>query len=125
LQPLHVMYSYKSNDIFLINSYLKKFENLHVRADGYTADGKLVYSDSAILGVTEDGIARCFTMAAPNGVNDTWFLRLKLTDNRGKVQDINWYWLSTKRDELNWAMSRWYYTPQSNFADFSALEKLP
>jgi exo-1,4-beta-D-glucosaminidase len=30
-----------------------------------------------------------------------------------------------KGDSLNWKKSKWYYTPQAAYADYSALQKLP
>jgi len=41
------------------------------------------------------------------------------------VKSINWYWLSGKKDELNWKKSTWYYTPESAFTDYSALQNMP
>jgi exo-1,4-beta-D-glucosaminidase len=40
------------------------------------------------------------------------------------MRSINWYWLSQNPDALNWKISKWYYTPQSAFADFTALKNL-
>ena len=52
-------------------------------------------------------------------------MRLELKDAGGQTKDINWYWLSEKTDELNWKKSKWFYTPQSSFADFTALNNMP
>ena len=53
-----------------------------------------------------------------------YFLRLSLKDSKQNTRSINWYWLSQKPDELEWKKSKWYYTPQSGFADFRALKDL-
>jgi len=42
----------------------------------------------------------------------------------GQLVGRNFYWLSTKPDVLNFEKTEWYYTPQTEFADFSALQKL-
>ena len=60
-----------------------------------------------------------------NGLSGTYFLRLELKDAGGKMKDINWYWLSEKTDELNWKKSKWFYTPESAFADYTALNNMP
>jgi exo-1,4-beta-D-glucosaminidase len=41
------------------------------------------------------------------------------------VHSINWYWLSKKGDTLNWKKSNWYTTPESSYADYSALQDMP
>ena len=53
------------------------------------------------------------------------FYDLELKDADGKIKDINWYWLSEKSDELNWKKSKWYYTPESSFTDYTALNNMP
>jgi exo-1,4-beta-D-glucosaminidase len=124
MEPLHVMYSYQSNEIAIINSLLTKFTKLQVKAQVYDLDGTLKYSRSVTTDVDEDGIKRCFALPASEALPDTYFLRLQLKDGQGKVKSINWYWLSKKKDELNWKNSRWYYTPQSSFTDYRALQNL-
>ena len=64
-------------------------------------------------------------MPGIKNLNSTYFLRLQLKDGNGETRSINWYWLSEKKDELNWKKSKWYYTPQSAFTDFTALKNMP
>jgi exo-1,4-beta-D-glucosaminidase len=125
LEPLHVQYSYKSREIIVINSFLKKISGLKLKADVYNSAGALKYSHSINTDVGPDGIKRCFTIPEIDSLKNIYFLRLHLIDEEGKTVSVNWYWLSKKRDELNWKKSKWYYTPQSEFADFNDLKKLP
>ena len=50
---------------------------------------------------------------------------MQLFSASGELISRNFYWLSTKPDELDYAKTEWYYTPQSSFADFTALQDLP
>jgi exo-1,4-beta-D-glucosaminidase len=125
MQPLHVMYSYKSNAVDITNSFLQKFDGLSVKADIYNLDGTNKYSNTVTTSVDEDGIKECFALPNISNLSGTYFLRLELKDADGKTKDINWYWLSQKSDELNWKKSKWYYTPQSSFADYTALNNMP
>jgi exo-1,4-beta-D-glucosaminidase len=125
LEPLHVMYSYKSNGVDIINSTLQSFTGLQVKATVYNLDGSLKYTKEATADVAEDGTKECFTFPQIDGLSAVYFVRLELKDAKGKVQSINWYWLSGKKDELNWKKSTWYYTPQSAFADYGALKNMP
>jgi exo-1,4-beta-D-glucosaminidase len=43
----------------------------------------------------------------------------------GQLLSRNFYWLSTKPDVLNFDKTEWYYTPQTDFADFTSLQTLP
>ncbi|MBV9961219.1 MAG: hypothetical protein JO072_03135 [Parafilimonas sp.] len=125
MEPLHVMYSYKDDEVDIINSYLKKYEALTVKADVYNLDGANKYSNTIATSVDEDGTQKCFAIPPISGLSNVYFLRLELKDAGNKTQSINWYWLSKKDDELNWKKSKWFYTPQSAYTDFSALKKMP
>src|SRR5260221_10774292 len=108
LEPLHVMYSYKSNSVNIINSLLPNFKGLKVKADIYNLDGTKKFTKTVTSEVGGDGTKACFPIPAINGLSSTYFLRLELKDPEGKIQSINWYWLSGKSDELNWKKSTWY-----------------
>jgi exo-1,4-beta-D-glucosaminidase len=125
MEPLHVMYSYKSNSVNIINSYLQTFTGLKVEATVYNADGTQKFNKEITTDVAEDGIKECFALPQIDGLSDVYFLRLELKNAAGAVKSINWYWLSAKPDELNWKKSTWYYTPQKSFTDYSALKNLP
>ena len=125
MEPLHVMYSYNSNSVAVVNSLLEKLTGLKVKATVYNLDGAEKFTKEVTTEVGEDGTKDCFVLPSIEGLSDTYFLRLELKDDAGKVKSINWYWLSGKKDELNWKKSTWYYTPESAFTDYSALQNMP
>jgi exo-1,4-beta-D-glucosaminidase len=126
MEPLHVMYSYASNSVAVINSFLRKFPDLQLQVSVYNLDGARKYTQTLKTGVDEDATKVCLPLPASiDGLSDTYFLRLELKDGNGKVQSINWYWLSKKGDSLNWKKSNWYTTPESSYADYSALQDMP
>jgi len=125
MEPLHIMYSYKTNEVDIINSLLEKFKSLTVKADVYDLNGALKYSHTITTDVDEDGIKKCFVISPIENLSGVYFLRLSLKDSKQKMRSINWYWLSQKPDELTWKNSKWYYTPQFGFTDFTALKDLP
>jgi len=124
MEPLHIMYSYSNNEVDIINSYLQKFSGLKAEATIYNLDGTQKYTNSTAIDVDPDGTAKCFVLPKSDSLSDAYFLRLQLTDNKGNVRSINWYWLSKKGDVLNWKKSKWYMTPETSYTDFSALQKL-
>jgi exo-1,4-beta-D-glucosaminidase len=145
MEPLHVMYSYASHSVAIINSFLREFPDLRVQASIYNPDGALKYNETIRTGIGADSAKVCFTLPNPpaeqiDGLADTYFLRLELTDlgnakdprgpkdskdPGGKSHSINWYWLSKRGDTLNWRRSNWYTTPQSSYMDYSDLQGLP
>lgn len=126
MEPLHIMYSYPNGEIYITNSLQQKFTGLKADIAVYNLDGTCKFSKQLTTDVEADSIAKCLTLPAVSGGASatTWFLRLQLTDAAGAVKSINWYWLSTKGDALDWKKSKWYTTPQTQYADYSALQTL-
>ncbi|HEX3384919.1 MAG TPA: glycoside hydrolase family 2 protein, partial [Mucilaginibacter sp.] len=124
METLHIMYSYSTNQVDVINSLLDKFNGLKARATIYNLDGSQQYDHAETINVDADGTAKCFALPAPGGFSDTYFLKLQLFDNTGALKSINWYWLSKKFDVLNWKKSKWYMTPETSYTDYTSLKDL-
>lgn len=125
MEPLHIMYSYGANEVDITNSLQQRFTSLKAEAAIYNLDGTLKFSKQITTSVEPDSITKVLTLPAITYPSPTtYFLRLQLADAQGAVKSINWYWLSTKGDALNWGKSTWYTTPQSDYADYSALQTL-
>ena len=124
MEPLHIMYSYAGNEVYVTNSLQEAFAGLSAEATVYNVDGSVKFTKKVSADVGRDGIQRCFALPAIDGLSDAYFLRLQLSDSRGGVKSINWYWLSKKGDALDWGKSTWYMTPQSGYADYSALQTM-
>jgi exo-1,4-beta-D-glucosaminidase len=124
MEPLHIMYSYGDNAVYITNSLQQRFATLKAEATIYNLDGSQKFSKSIAAGVEPDSIYKCFTLPAAGDLSATYFLRLELKDASGDVKSINWYWLSQKGDALSWNKSTWFTTPQSGYADYTALQTL-
>ncbi len=124
MEPLHIMYSYPGNTVFVTNTLQQAFAGLTAEATIYNLDGAVKYAKKITLSVEADGVATCFKLPTVADSPATWFVRLQLADARGGVKSINWYWLSKKGDVLDWTKSTWYMTPQSGYADYMALQML-
>jgi len=124
-EPLHVQYSYNDSSIYVVNSYYENFNGLNVSAKVYNWDMIEKYSNTATINVGPDSSNNVFTIPSLTNLTTTYFLKLKLEDSVGNLISSNFYWLSTKQDVLNYQRTTWYYTPQSTYADFTDLAKLP
>jgi exo-1,4-beta-D-glucosaminidase len=105
----------------VVNSLLRSFDGLQVEASVFDLDGRRTFTRHAAVSIGPDSAVRCFAVPATEG---TYFLRLQLTDAGGAVRSVNWYWLSSHGDALNWRRSTWYTTPQSAYADYTAFQTL-
>jgi len=126
LEPVHVQFSYDDRTVTVVNSTQKTQAGLRVVAKAYDINGAEKFSRDAALSVDADGVAKAMAIPEPAGIlPPAYFLNLQLFSASGELLSRNFYWLSTQPDELNFEKTEWYYTPQTGFADFSALQDLP
>lgn len=124
-EQLHVMFDYGDRKVTVVNHTTGAAEKLTATAELYNPDGTRVWSQAAPVGAPANRTARAQTVPAPAQLAPAHLLRLVLTDAKGRVVSRNAYLLSTKADVLDWAKSDWWYTPQTQFADFSSLRTAP
>jgi exo-1,4-beta-D-glucosaminidase len=125
LEPVHVQFSYDDRTIAVVNSTQKPQDGLKIVARVYDSGGAEKFSREAIVDVAADGVAKSIAIPEPADISPAYFLKLELFSAGGERLSQNFYWLSTKPDELNYAKTEWYYTPQTSFADFTSLQDLP
>ena len=133
-QPLHIQYSYDDHSIYVLNSYYQEFKDLKATAEVFNFDLSKKLSKSAVVNIGADGKTEAFKIEFPSGLSKTFFLKLKLEDQTGKVISDNFYWLSTVKDiegtkletksprGFDWDL---FIAKPKSVADFSALETLP
>lgn len=125
-EPVHIQYSYDDDSVAVVNSTFTSLKGLHAAAKFYNLDATEKGSQEATVDLPPDGVVRAFALPKPDGLTTTYFLRLQLHDSAGKLLSDNFYWLSTKRDTLDWARRKdTVYTPQKDFADLTGLATLP
>jgi exo-1,4-beta-D-glucosaminidase len=124
-EPVHVQYSYDDRSIVVVNDLHQGFEDLRVSAEVLDLGLTKKFSEEVTIDVAPDGVARVMMLPELTGLTTTYFLRLGLTDSAGKAVSSNFYWLSTREDELDWENTKWYHTPVKSHADLTALAALP
>jgi exo-1,4-beta-D-glucosaminidase len=124
MEPLHILYSYGGNEVDVTNSLQRAFRGLTAEAKVYDLDGSMKWSKKVNVDVEADSVWRGIVVPAVDGLSATYFLRLQLSDAGGIIRSINWYWLSSKGDVLDWSKSKWFVTPESSDADYTALGTL-
>ncbi|HLK05515.1 MAG TPA: glycoside hydrolase family 2 protein [Candidatus Acidoferrum sp.] len=125
LEPLHVQFALDDRMVAVVNSTQMPHDGLKVVAKVYDFSMNEKFSREAGLDVATDGVVRPFAIPEPAGISPTYFLALQLFSSTGQLVSRNFYWLSTQPDVLNFEKTEWYYTPQTAFSDFTALQTLP
>ncbi|MBS1840854.1 MAG: glycosyl hydrolase family 2 [Acidobacteria bacterium] len=124
LELIHVQFNLDDRMVAVVNGTQSPQTGLKVVAKLYDLSMNETFSREADVAVDADGVARSFAIPEPADISSTYFLNLQLVSAAGQIISRNFYWLSTKPDVLNFEKTEWYYTPQTGYADFSALQTL-
>ncbi len=125
-EPVHVIYSYDDRSVVVVSENGQPLDSITVTAALYNLDARRKWTQQASLAVTPVAAAQAFIVPQLSDLSPAYFLTLKATDASGKLLSDNFYWLSTKADELDWTSTRdTAYTPQSAYADMTSLQTLP
>lgn len=127
-KPLHAIYRYGFNDIYLANEGLKEIDSLTVRVRIFDINSKQIFSDEWSGSIGANTSEFIYKLPEISGLTPVWFLDLRVTDMNNTEVDNNLYWLSLKQDimdyeaagRLPWA----FYTPVRQYSDFRALDNL-
>ena len=123
---LHVQYSYDDDSVAIVNGYDRGFPGANVKATVYDIHAETKARQDKTLDIPADGSVRALQLPKVSDISATYFLKLELRDESGKLVSENFYWLSTKPDKLDWAKKfEEVYTPQSAYSDLSGLNTLP
>jgi hypothetical protein len=91
-EPVHIYWNCNDDRIRVVNTSGKEVDDLTANAWIYNLDGSTKYHNSAVVSSKPDAVATCFTLAYPDGLTDTHFIRLRLTDQAGNLVSENFYW---------------------------------
>ncbi len=127
--PIHAIYRYGFDDIYLANEDLNDANNLTVKIAAYDIHSKEIFSDEWKGDLATNTSKFIYKLPEIAGLTSVWFLRLNVFDQENREVDHSTYWLSLKQDELDYEAAKkldWpFYTPPKAYADFKALDKLP
>ncbi|MBD8898891.1 glycoside hydrolase family 2 [Rhodanobacter sp. DHG33] len=125
-EPLHIQYAYDSNAIVLVNHTLDDAHGLQADIRVRNLDGSVRYEKHLQdIDVAGNRTRQLTVLPAVADLSRTYFVELDLASSDGKPVSRNVYWLSARKDELDWTHSNWYLTPLTQYADLTALQSLP
>jgi exo-1,4-beta-D-glucosaminidase len=124
-QPLNIAYDYGRHAICIVNDTLNPYQRLKAEIRILDLDSKIVFTKDVSVDITANQSKMILDVPKIENLTPVYFVDLKLKDGEGKVKGDNFYWLSTRADTLDNAKTEWFYTPQKEYADFTALNTLP
>ena len=125
MEALHPIYGYDDHSIWVVSSQYEDVKGLKLTTKIYNIDMTEKFTQENAVDAAADSTAKIFTLPDVADLSPTYFLLLRLQDSSGRLVGSNFYWLSTKRETLDWAKTSWWMTPTASYADFTAISQLP
>ncbi len=127
--PLHAIYRYGFDDIYLANEDLLDATGLTVKIRAFDINSKEIFADKWTGDIKTNTSKFIYKLPEIKNLTSVWFLDLRIFDQKNVEVDNSIYWLSVKKDILDYEAAKklsWpFYTPTKQYADYTALDKLP
>ncbi|GHT75395.1 beta-mannosidase [Bacteroidia bacterium] len=120
--PQQLIYNPKENAIYAVNEALNDFSNAQAIIRLYSTNSGLLYEEKIPVSVPAGTSKKIVELPT---ANQDAFLSLQIVDKKQNLLADNFYCLSAKQDEYDWANTNWVHTPLKSYADFRYLENLP
>jgi len=127
--PLHAIYRYGFDDIYMANEDLLDAIGMTVKIRVLDINSKEIFADKWEGDVKSNTSKLIFKLPEIKNLTPVWFLDLRVYNQKNQEVDNSIYWLSVKKDILDYEAAKklsWpFYTPTKQYADFTALDQLP
>lgn len=124
-EPLNAVFNYKDRNIYWVNDFNSVKENQTISVEVFDIDSKLLYSEKVLVNMDAHSSGLAFEMPHIDGLTSTYFVNLELFGEGNELVTNNFYWLSTKADEMLFEETTWVYTPPKDYANLQGLNTMP
>ncbi|MGB2865624.1 MAG: sugar-binding domain-containing protein, partial [Sedimentisphaerales bacterium] len=118
-EPLHLLYNYGDRGIYIVNDHLAAFRNLKATIRVLDINSTEVFNRMFEIDTEPESSTKIFELPELLNISMTYFLDLRLNNDKGIEIGSNFYWLSTRPDVLDYdtKVEPWpYFTPSKEFA---------
>ncbi len=127
-QPYHAIYNYDEHAVYVSNDKLENLNGASLRIRAYNLSSQLKYEKEISIEIKANSSIKIIELPKMDWVESMYFLDIRILNKQGIEIDNNFYWISKKKDILDYKaeVPSWnYHTLSAQYADFSALDKLP
>lgn len=126
-QYVHLIYDYDKKEIYAINETHKQIDGLTAEIRFFDIESKELQRETVEVNLSGNESIVIKKLQKPKGLTTTYFLNLKLYNDKGEEINTNLYWLSTKDDGMDYTDIRFHhlYTPMSSWGNLRGINNLP
>jgi len=125
-EDIHPLYALDDRGIYVVNNLYKAVRGYTLRASVFDFNLKSLFSKETQVDLAEDSTQFMFNLPAGfHAITKTYFVKLDLLGMDKELVSTNFYWLSTKKEVMDWGRSDFSGTPVKEDADLTLLNQLP
>ncbi len=127
LQPYHVVYDYYRKKLYAVNDRMEDKKGCNLRIRVYDVHSAVRFDEKVPVDLRANSSAEVFSLDKVD-VPGVHFLDTRLYDAEGTEIDNNFYWISPKRDILDYNdpdTPSWVTTASKQYADFTEINSMP
>ncbi|HEY2509275.1 MAG TPA: glycoside hydrolase family 2 protein [Polyangiaceae bacterium] len=124
-EALHVQYSYDDRSVVVVNEAQEPKKGLTARVRVAELDGTTRFDQTRLLDIGGDASAKVLAVPPPPPAASAppYLVHLVLSEG-DRIVSTNVYWLSRRRETLDFARTHGHDTPTTQYADYRALATL-
>ncbi|MCG8309574.1 MAG: glycoside hydrolase family 2 [Cytophagales bacterium] len=123
-QPSTLIYNYDDNNVYASNDAPNAIKDHKALITIYDINSNTMLNEEIAVNLSSDETIKLTDLPPLKDAGKVCFLDLQLVNGSSETVSDNFYWLSTKKDLLDWPNTVWYYTPQKQYADFTAVNSM-
>jgi exo-1,4-beta-D-glucosaminidase len=124
-RPVHILFNPLNDGVYVTNDRLSPLSGWKAQVRVLDLHSRELFHEVKDVELGENTATQVCRIPQVEGLAPVYFVDLKLVDNADGLIDENFYWLSTKKDVMDYPATEWFVTPIKEFADLTALDKLP
>ncbi len=127
-EPLHLLYNYGRHSVAIVNDHLYPLTNHRALIRIFDINSSEVFNKIIPINIDPESAFELRKLPDKLILSNTYFLDLRLVNDKGIEVGNNFYWLSTRKDVLDYdaIFESWpFYTPSKVYADYTQLHSLP
>ncbi len=124
-QPTSLVYNYADHAVYAVNDRPVDLAGLRAQVRVLDADSREVLRKEVPVDLPQLSSQKVVDLRGVAKESPVRFVALTLVEREDRIVARNFYWLSSRDDVLDWERTQWFHTPNKDFADLTALLRLP
>jgi exo-1,4-beta-D-glucosaminidase len=124
-EAVNIIYHYGDHHIYIVSDTLSVLKDLKAEIRIFDDQSSELHKSDITIEIEPNSVKDIADLSGIDIPDNLYFIDLKLKNKEGAIISKNFYWLSQKQDVMDYSGHKWFVTPMKDYADLTALNRLP